>query len=109
MDSALIWLTIAALAAVTYGNRSSFVLLAGRIELPHTVRRALRYVPPAVLTALVVPALILPTGDVALSLDNHRLWAGIIAAVVAWCTRNMLFTLITGMAALHLARFALGA
>jgi len=108
MDATLIWLTIVALAAVTYGNRSSFLLLAGRVELPHTVRRALRYVPPAVLSALVVPALILPAGDVALSPDNLRLWAGIIAAVVAWYTRNMLLTLISGMAALHLARFALG-
>src|SRR5206468_1237065 len=68
--------------------------------VPPAVRRALRFVPPAVLTALAAPAMLRPAGGVDLSLTNLHLVAGSVAALVAWKTRSALLTIAAGMAML---------
>ena len=92
-------LMIAGMALVTFSVRYPVLALVGRLSLPHTVVRGLRYVPPVVLTAIIVPAMLLP-GDASapvLTVGNAYLWAGIIAALVAWRSKNLLATIITGM------------
>ena len=61
---------------------------------------ALRLVPPAVLSAIIFPELLRPNGALDISFGNPRLLAGIIAALVAWHTKNALLTIGVGMAAL---------
>jgi branched-subunit amino acid transport protein len=80
--------------------RLSFIETWQWLSVPPILDRALRYVPAAVMAALVVPALVRPEGVVDLSPENLRLMAGILAAVVAWYSRNVLLTLAVGMAAL---------
>jgi len=77
--------------------RLSFLALSGRLAAPDWLTRALRFVPVAVLTALVVPAIIYREGVLSLSLSNERLIAGLLAAIVAWRTRSVLATLAVGM------------
>jgi branched-subunit amino acid transport protein len=96
------WLSMLLVGLGTYGTRLSFILLFGRRDIPAVVRRALRYVPPAVLTAIIFPELLLPAGEFDLSLSNERLIAGLIAALVAWRSKNVLLTIIAGMAVLVL-------
>ena len=55
-------LVILGMAAVTFGIRYSFFVLGDRVAFPAWVRRALHYVPVAVLTAIVVPMVLLPDG-----------------------------------------------
>jgi len=81
----------------TFALRFSFIYLFGKVEMPAWLRRALRFVPPAVLAALVFPALTYPNGALDLSLDNIRLLAGLGGALVAWKTRNVLWTIAVGM------------
>ena len=95
-----LWLTFIAMGLVTYGLRLSLVVLSGRLELPPLVIRALRFVPPAVFSAIVLPALVQPNGQLDLSLGNVRLLAGVLAALVAWRTRNVLLTVAAGMVGL---------
>lgn len=96
-----VWLVIVAGALGTFGLRVSFIAIFGRIDsVPPRVDLLLRYVPAAVLAALVVPPLLAPAGDLSLSLGNDRLLAGSLAAVVAWRTENMLATIGVGMGAL---------
>jgi branched-subunit amino acid transport protein len=81
--------------------------LLGRFEIPETMRRALRFVPPAVLSAIVFPELMIrSSGQIDLSLTNFRLLAGIVAVLVAWRTKNTLLTILAGMVALLLLQFA---
>jgi branched-subunit amino acid transport protein len=94
------WLTIVIAGLLTYAMRLSFVLLFGRMAVPQGLKRALRFVPPAVLTAIILPELLLPEGSFDLSLGNTRLLAGIIAALVVWRTRSVVVTILAGMAAL---------
>jgi branched-subunit amino acid transport protein len=68
----------------------------------------LRFVPPAVLSAIVAPALLMPNNSMDISLGNFRLLAGVIAILVAWRTRNTLLTILSGMAALLLLMWISG-
>ncbi len=97
-----LWLTLIGMGLITFAQRLSLIALLGRVEVPPLVRRALRFVPPAVLSAIVFPELLRPPPDGAIdiSLGNARLLAGALAAWVAWRTRSMLLTIVVGMAAL---------
>jgi branched-subunit amino acid transport protein len=87
--------------------RFIFVYLLGRFEVPETMRRALRFVPPAVLSAIVVPELLIRSGQIDVSWMNFRLLAGVAAVLVAWKTKNTLITILGGMAVLLLLEFIL--
>ena len=97
-----LWIVMILMGAVTYGLRLSLIALMGRFEVPPLVSRGLRFVPPAVLSAIIVPELVQPTGALNLSLGNLRLVAGVLAIFVAWRTRNVLLTVGAGMAGLWL-------
>ena len=85
--------------AVTFGVRYPVLAFVSRINLPPLVRKALKYVPPAVLAAITVPAVLIPGGDTLdLSYSNTYLLAGIVAAVVSYRTKNLLWTILIGMA-----------
>ena len=104
-----IWLVMLLGGLITFGMRFSliYLLAEGRFELPETIRRALHYVPPAVLSAIIFPELFLPNGSLDLSVGNTRLLAGLIAILVAWFTRNTLITILAGMLALFLLKLIL--
>ena len=97
MNGISIWLLFLALALGTFSLRLSFIFLFGKIEMPDWLRRALRFVPASVLAALVLPALTYPAGTLDLTLGNVRLLAGIGGALVAWRTKNVLWTIAVGM------------
>ena len=97
-----LWLIMLVAGLLTYGLRLFFILLLGRGEMPPALHRALRFVPPAVLTAIIFPEMLMPQGRLDLSLGNIRLLAGLLAAFVAWRTRNTLLTIGIGMLALWL-------
>jgi branched-subunit amino acid transport protein len=97
MNGLPIWLLFILLAVGTFALRFSFIFLFGKVDMPDWLRRALRFVPASVLAALVLPALTYPDGALDLSLGNVRLLAGIGGALVAWKTRNVLWTIAVGM------------
>lgn len=85
---------------LTFATRLSFIALLGRAESPPLLTRALRLVPPAVLSAIIVPELVLRNGAPDLSPGNLRLVAGLVAAAVALKARNVFLTIAAGMATL---------
>ncbi|WP_135852056.1 AzlD domain-containing protein [Halorussus salinus] len=104
-----LWLIILAGGVGTYALRLSFVALFGRLDdVPEGVERALRFVPAAVLSALVLPEFVYSDGALALSPANPELLAGVLAAAVAWKTEDILATLVAGMAGLWVLTFLLG-
>ena len=111
MSSALgWWAVIVVVGTLNYLSRLSFIALFARIEMPAVVARALRFVPAAMLTAIVVPAVVFSApGTLAFSYTNPRLVAALVAAVVAWRTRNAVATMGVGMVALWLVQWLQGA
>ena len=102
-----IWLVMVLGGLLTFGMRLSFIYLFGRIEIPEMVQRALRFVPPSVLSAIILPQLLMPSGSFDISLCNHRLLAGFIAIIVAWFTKNTLLTILVGMVVLLILQIIL--
>ena len=94
------WLIIFGMGIVTYAIRLSLIVLLGRLDVPPLVQRALRFVPPAVLSAIVFPEVLSPGGALDISFGNDRLIAGVLAAGVAWRTRNVFLSIAVGMIAL---------
>ena len=97
-----IWAALIAGGALTYLTRLSFIFLFGIIDPPEVLKRALRFVPPAVLSAIVFQELLIRDGAVFLSLGNARLLAGMAAILVGVRSKNSLLVIATGMIVLLL-------
>ena len=102
MDEALkLWIVILGVSVVNYLMRISFIAIFSRRKMPPLLARAIRYVPAAMVTALVVPMIITPAGPPGVVAQaDLRVVAAIVAALVALRTRSTLKTLIAGMGAL---------
>ena len=103
-----LWLIVIGMGLVTFGIRLVPIVLLGRFEIPDLMQRALRFVPPAVLTAIIVPELLYRNDQIDVSLTNVRLLAGLIAIVVAWRTKNALITIGVGMITLWILQSLIG-
>ncbi len=80
--------------------RYSLLPLSGRIHFPPAVQRVLGYVPPAVLTAIIVPAALIPDGRTwHVSWSNPYLVGTLITVVIGWWSKNLLVTIVSGMLA----------
>jgi len=91
-----IWTAILLAGIGTYAMRAAFLVFAHRlVDVPSSVQRLLRQIPPAALASIVVPALMRPEGQ--LDVLQPRFVAGVLAALVAWRSRNIALTLAVGI------------
>jgi branched-subunit amino acid transport protein len=90
-------LLIAGMMVVTFGIRYLLFGLAGRIRLRGWLGRSLDYIPPTVLTALTLPALLLPEGEWDISFENPYLVAGLAATALGIVSKNLLVTIGSGL------------
>ncbi len=100
MSTTTLLLTMAACGAVTFLIRLSFIAFGHHLPDDPRLTSFLRYVPPAILGALIAPEIFAVNGTPGFDLNNPRLWAALIAVFTAWRTRNVLATIGTGMLAL---------
>ena len=100
MSQGWLWASIIIVGLLTFGIRLSFMLFLGKVRIVPIAQAALRFVPVAVLSALIAPGLFLPRGSLDVSFGNIRLITGIVAIIVAWRTKNVLLTIVIGMACL---------
>ena len=95
------WGIVIAIGVGTYLLRFSFIGLLGTRPMPLWAQRPLKYVAPAVLAALVLPAVLLVEGQASVSpLDNPRFVAAVLAGVVAWRLKNVAAVIVVGMSLL---------
>ena len=100
MDPTLkLWTMIVVIGALNYLSRLSFIAFFARREMPALLGRALRFVPAAMLTALVVPMVVHPS-LVPTDAVGPRIAAAVIAGAIAWRWRSEITTIGAGMAAL---------
>jgi branched-subunit amino acid transport protein len=103
-----IWLLILIAGLLTFGTRLSLILMLHKIKVPGWFMRSLRFVPMAVLSAIIFPQLTTRNSVLDISWHNPQLFAGAIAILIAWRTRNVLLTILAGMAALLIFQALLG-
>ncbi len=94
------WPAIIGMAVVTYALRA-VPLLAPARPIDARVEQRLRYLPPALFAALIVPSLLAPAGALQ---GGIRLWAGLFGLAVGWRTRNIPVTIVAGLGAYALLR-----
>ena len=87
-----LWMTLFGMALVTFALRASFLVLPPSVDSPSLLKRALRYVPAAVLTAIWAPEVLVM---------NEQLLAGVVAIAVAWRWNRTFATIAAGLLALH--------
>lgn len=100
IDMSAYWPVVLLLGLGTFLIRYSFILIMDKIALPEAVHRMLRFIPASVLTALVVPAVVLHKNGVTSFAGWERVIAALLAVGVAWKTRSILATIGSGMVAL---------
>jgi branched-subunit amino acid transport protein len=69
---------IGGMMAVTFGIRYALFAVADRIRMAPWLESALKFIPPAVLTAITVPAVLLPDGRLDVSPSNPYLVAALV-------------------------------
>lgn len=89
---------IAGLAVVTVVTRSFFFLSNKPWHLPHWAQRGLQYVPIAALSAVVVPEIVMSQGQLITTWQDARLFAAAAGALIYFLKRNVLLTILGGMA-----------
>lgn len=100
MNSTDLWTlaTIAGLACVTVVARSFFFISSRPWSLPHWAQRGLQYAPIAALAAVVVPEIVLTQGELISSLADARVFSALAGALAYYWRRNVLITIVVGMA-----------
>ena len=99
-----VWLLFLVIGAGTFLLRLSLIALWGRLgNVPDSFERGLRFIPAAVLSALVVPALTASNSHFEI---GPRTAAGLVAILVAWKSRNVFLTIAAGMGALWIIQAA---
>jgi branched-subunit amino acid transport protein len=88
---------IGGMALVTFLIRYPILALVSRIKLPDRLFKALRFVAPSVLSAIILPGLLMPGGSLFLSIQNTHLVAGVVTAGVMVWSKNLLVTIVVGM------------
>ena len=100
-----VWTTVIVIGLLTFGLRISFIAGMNYFGEPKGLQRLLQYVPASVLAALVAGGLFLKQGHLVFDYDDPRYPAALLAAWVAWRTKNILFTILSGMGALWLGQW----
>jgi branched-subunit amino acid transport protein len=101
------WVLIAGMMAVTFGIRYVLFALADRIRMAPWIEASLKFIPPAVLTVITLPAVLLPKGDWHLSFSNPYLVSAFVTTAAGIRTRNLLATIAIGLAAFFVHRLFL--
>jgi len=104
-----LWTVIILGGILTFSIRLSFILLLDKMTVPGWFKRSLRFVPAAVLSAIILPELAAPKGSIDFSLHNTQLLAGLVALLVAWRTKNVLLTILIGAVVLVIFQWIIGA
>lgn len=102
METLALTLLILGMALGTHLLRLLPLSLLSRVALPAWVQDWLSLVPGAVLCASLAQSILIQDNRLALSWTNIHLLAAVPALLLAWRTRNVILTMLGGMAAFAL-------
>ena len=99
---------IVGLAVITVVARSFFFISSKPWQLPHWAQRGLQYAPIAALSAVVVPEIITVQGELISTWQDARLYAALAGMAAYFWRRDVLITIVAGMAVYLPLRLAWG-
>ncbi|RJQ86484.1 MAG: AzlD domain-containing protein [Desulfobacteraceae bacterium] len=103
-----LFLMVAGMAVVTFLIRYLLLPISDHLRLPSGVQNALAHVPAAVLTAIIVPAVLLPHGKhLQITYANPYLVGALVTGAIGAMSKNLLLTITGGMAGFMLWQWIL--
>ncbi len=108
MSALEIVIAIVGLTVLTVLTRGFFLITEREIPIPDWLREGLRYAPLAALAAVVVPEVVLTQGQLISTWQDARLFAAAAGAAYYYWRRDILGTILTGMAVLLPLKLGLG-
>lgn len=90
-------LLVIGMAIATLLWRYPLLAMSGRLTLPDRLLQGLTYVPPAVLTAIIVPAVLIQDDALWIHWQNPRIIGAIAALAIGLWRKNLLLTILVGM------------
>lgn len=108
MSAWQIFAAILGLALITAFTRAFFLYPEQDLPMPGWLRRGLRYAPLAALAAVIVPEVVMTQGHLIATFQDARLPASVAAGVYYFSRRDILGTIVTGMAVFLPLRIGLG-
>ena len=100
--------TIVGLTGLTIATRGFFFLTPREVPFPQWLQQGLRYAPLAALAAVVAPEVVLTQGELISTWRDARLFAVLAAGLYFWKRRDLLGTILTGMAVMLSLRLGMG-
>ena len=92
------WALIIYCGIVTYLTRFSMIAILKKEMFNNRVREVLSYVPSAIFPAIIFPAIFLDDSGVFQFEDNPKILAAAIAMIIGILSRNIIATIISGLA-----------
>ncbi|MFT4574862.1 MAG: branched-subunit amino acid transport protein [Marinomonas primoryensis] len=102
-------LIISGMFVVTFGVRFVLFARAHKVVMPDFLERALKFVPVAVLTAIITPMILMPDQHINISLFNPWLLGGIAAFVVGIWRQQQLLTILVGVVVFFVSKYVFSA
>jgi len=99
---------IIGMTVLTFFTRFASAIILRRVNVSEKWNALMTYVPIAVFTTIIVPALLTPREKLDVSIQNEYLIAGLISLLFAYKTKNLVGTVIIGIAVILFLRFAFG-
>lgn len=108
LSEAWTWVAILALALVTVLTRGFFLIGDKPWPMPGWLRELLKVAPLAALVAVVAPEIFMSQGQVLTTWRDPRWPAAVVATAFYFWRRDILGTILSGMAVLLLLKLGLG-
>lgn len=107
MDNLTLWMLFFAAGLGTFLVRLSFIQFHGSTEaLIQRSKNVLMLLPPAILAALCIPAIVFTRPATEYQIDPVQLMAAAVAILIAKFSRSVFWPVVGGMLCLWLLRFA---
>ncbi len=99
------FIMILGMTAVTFIPRYFPLAVLSKFEIPEIIVEWLRFIPPAILAALLFPGILILDGKIVLTQQNIFLIASLPTLLVAIYKKNIFLTVLVGMAVVLLLTY----
>ena len=93
------WALIIYCGLITFFTRFSMIALLKKEMFNDRIREVLSYVPSAIFPAIIFPAIFLDNSGLLQFENNPKILASIIAVIVGMLSKNIIATIVAGLAA----------
>tara|TARA_A100001388_G_C28359198_1_gene307021 strand:- start:164 stop:481 length:318 start_codon:yes stop_codon:yes gene_type:complete len=92
------WTSIFIAGLITYFTRMSMVTLIDKDIFNENFRKILNYVPSVVFPSIIFPGILLDDYGVLVTIMDPKIYGALIAIIVGYFSRNVILTIVSGMA-----------